>query len=109
MTPRSFLFLLLSFVKLLTSGNLLDQFLNNDTVVVIGFTRCHLQVVHGRKDYTAASCARTLVHSVFFLLTFYLVHSVRLVESLKNTLCQSAFASPRWSIEKKMREIITLR
>ena len=101
--------LLLILVELLAASDLLDQLLHDDSVVVVGLARGHLQMIERAEHDAAAGRARTRTNLVLFLLAPDLVHRVRVVKSLQHALGQSALAGARRAIEKDMREVVARR
>ena len=100
--------LLLGFVELLRTCDLFDELLNDDSVVVVSLTGSHFQMIDGGEHYATASSGGSRGDFVLLLLRLDLVDSGRVVESLQDSLGQSALTRARRSVEKDMWEIIAL-
>lgn len=78
--------LLLVSVQLLAARHLFDQLLNDDSIIIIGFTRSYLQVIHRGKNNASTGRTGISVDFVFFLLTLDLVDIGRVVKCVENAL-----------------------
>lgn len=101
-------FLLLA-IKLLTSSDLLDELLHDDLVVVVRFAWGHLDVIITRKDdaFHGGGVVRSRLE--LFQLGFDLVHRIRLIKLLQDTLGERPLATSRGPVKQNVWEIITLR
>ena len=101
--------LLLFLIQLLTTGNFLNQFLNDDLIMIISLARRHFNVIITWKHDTfyrgraRSSCLK------FFQLTFYFVNGVCLIKFLQKAFDKRTFSRSWWSIEENVREIIRFR
>lgn len=78
--------LLLGLVELRTSCNLLDELLDNDSVVLVGLGWRHFQVIDRAENDTAAGRRSSRVNLKLFLLSFDLMHRWGVVECLQESL-----------------------
>ena len=100
--------LLLGFVELLRTCDLFDELLNDYSIVVVGLTWSHFQMIDGGEHNATAGSGGSRGDFVLFLLRLDLVDSGRVVESLQDSLGQSTLTRARRTVEKDVWEIIAL-